>query len=299
MNGDGQVSADDAPRGERERLLVDALEEYRTARFAGCKLDREELMQRYAPVAKELADCLDGIDLVQDVATQIRSPNVTRSVLPSQTLGDFSILREIGRGGMGVVYEAEQLSLGRAVALKVLPFAAMLDEKQLQRFKNEAKAAATLNHPNIVPVHFVGTERSVHFYAMQLIDGLSLADIIDATQKKLSKSVQDPKVGPTAETQPIAKLSTAYSSDPCKYFETVADIGCHIARGAQPRPSGRSHPSRYKTRKHFGGQRWQTLGDGLRPSSYGFRCQHDGEWRCLGNRQVHEPGASEWRTAAG
>jgi serine/threonine-protein kinase len=67
-------------------------------------------------------------------------------------LGDFRILREIGRGGVGVVYEAEQITLGRRVALKVLPFAAMLGEQQLRRFKNEARAAATLKHPNIVSV---------------------------------------------------------------------------------------------------------------------------------------------------
>lgn len=94
------------------------------------------------------------------------------------TLGDFRIVREIGRGGMGVVYEAEQLSLGRRVALKVLPYAAMLDERQLQRFKNEARAAAGLHHPHIVPVHAVGCERGVHYYAMQYIEGQTLAEQI-------------------------------------------------------------------------------------------------------------------------
>src|SRR4051794_25821126 len=85
------------------------------------------------------------------------------------TLGDFRIIREVGRGGMGVVYEAVQLSLGRTVALKVLPFAAALDPRQLQRFKNEAQAAAGLHHTNIVPVFAVGCERGVYYYAMQLI----------------------------------------------------------------------------------------------------------------------------------
>ncbi len=85
---------------------------------------------------------------------------------------------EIGRGGMGVVYEAEQLSLQRRVALKVLPFAAALDPRRLQRFKNEALAAAHLRHENIVPVYAVGCERGVHFYAMQYIEGQSLASLI-------------------------------------------------------------------------------------------------------------------------
>ncbi len=87
-------------------------------------------------------------------------------------------MREIGRGGMGVVYEAQQLSLGRRVALKVFPFAAMLDPRQLQRFKNEAQAAASLDHPNIVSVYSVGCERGVHYYAMKYIDGQTLAEVI-------------------------------------------------------------------------------------------------------------------------
>src|SRR6185369_16961756 len=88
------------------------------------------------------------------------------------------ILREVGRGGMGVIYEAEQVSLRRRVALKVLPLAGMLDSRALQRFQNEARAAACLHHTNIVPVYFVGSERGVHFYAMQFIEGQTLAALI-------------------------------------------------------------------------------------------------------------------------
>jgi WD40 repeat protein/serine/threonine protein kinase len=97
--------------------------------------------------------------------------------LPAQ-LGDFRILREVGRGGMGVVYEAEQVSLGRRVALKVLPFAAALDPRRLRRFQLEAQAAACLHHTHIVPVYAVGLEQSVPYYAMQLIEGRSLAQVI-------------------------------------------------------------------------------------------------------------------------
>ena len=93
---------------------------------------------------------------------------------------------------MGVVYEAEQLSLRRRVALKVLPFAATMDPKQLQRFRNEAQAAASLHHEHIVPVHAVGCERGVHYYAMQFIDGHTLADLItgpeDLTARLPSRS---------------------------------------------------------------------------------------------------------------
>src|SRR6516162_4229003 len=93
-------------------------------------------------------------------------------------LGDFRIVREVGRGGMGIVYEAEQISLARRVALKVLPFAATMDPRHLQRFQNEARAAASLEHPHIVPVYGVGCERGVHYYAMKFIDGQSLAEVV-------------------------------------------------------------------------------------------------------------------------
>lgn len=94
------------------------------------------------------------------------------------SLGDFRIIRELARGGMGVVYEGEQISLRRRVALKVLPFAAMLDPRRLKRFQNEALAVAQLDHPNIVNVYGVGCDRGVHFYAMRYIDGRTLAEII-------------------------------------------------------------------------------------------------------------------------
>ena len=95
-----------------------------------------------------------------------------------ETIGDYRLLHEIGRGGMGIVYEAEQISLGRRVALKLLPLAGSLSSKQLQRFRNEARAAATLHHPHIVPVHEFGVENGVYFYVMQLIVGESLAELL-------------------------------------------------------------------------------------------------------------------------
>src|SRR5205807_183146 len=93
-------------------------------------------------------------------------------------LGDYRLIREIGRGGMGVVYEAEQISLARRVALKVLPMAAALDPRQLQRFRLEAQAAACLHHSHVVPIYAVGCEAGVYHYAMQYVEGQSLADVI-------------------------------------------------------------------------------------------------------------------------
>jgi hypothetical protein len=92
-------------------------------------------------------------------------------------LGDFPILREVGRGGMGVVCEARQISLNRGVALKILTLAATMGPRQLQRFQLEAQVAACLHHTNIVPIHAVGCERGMHSYAMQFIEGQNLAAI--------------------------------------------------------------------------------------------------------------------------
>ena len=88
-----------------------------------------------------------------------------------ERLGDFRIIREIGRGGMGVVFEAEQESLGRRVAVKVLPRQVLLDEKHLKRFEREARIAANLHHTNIVEVFGVGEQDGFHYYVMQYIRG--------------------------------------------------------------------------------------------------------------------------------
>src|SRR5262249_44653235 len=126
---------------------------------------------------------LDGLELVHAAAPALSGTDgslpLPDGAMPAQPLGDFQLIREVGRGGMGVVYEAIQLSLGRRVALKVLPFAATMDPRQLQRFRHEAQAAAMLHHSNVVPVFGVGRERGVHYYAMQLIEGRSLATMID------------------------------------------------------------------------------------------------------------------------
>src|SRR5205823_5429195 len=100
-------------------------------------------------------------------------------------LGDFRLVREVGRGGMGVVYEAVQVSLKRKVALKVLRFGPASDPEAMQRFQREAETVAGLHHTNIVPVFFVGCENGVHYYAMQYVEGQSLADVLASRQRQL------------------------------------------------------------------------------------------------------------------
>jgi WD40 repeat protein/serine/threonine protein kinase len=154
----------------------------------------EEYAQRYPQIADLLRQALPALQAMVPAASDAALS--TELLDPPQHLtgylGDFRILREIGRGGMGVVHEAEQISLGRRVALKVLPFAAAMDAKQLQRFKNEAQAAAHLHHTNIVPVYAVGCARGVHFYAMQYIEGQTVAALIRELRQLAGLEAPDP-----------------------------------------------------------------------------------------------------------
>ena len=162
-------------------LLDEIAEEFAERIGRGEPLDIEEYATRYPQLADVIREIFPAIAAVAasssaDFGEFIDKPRTERIV------GNFRLIRQIGRGGMGIVYEAEEISLHRRVALKILPFASVLDPKQLQRFKNEAQAAAGLHHPHIVPVYSVGTDRGVHYYAMQFVDGQDLATIIHERQ---------------------------------------------------------------------------------------------------------------------
>src|SRR5438105_9665598 len=107
--------------------VFQAVQEYMVALESGRKPDRDAFLARHPEIAPALSECLAGLDLLHTTGPKLRDPPLTAPTAePPTALGDFRIVREIGRGGMGVVYEAVQLSLGRRVALKVLPFAAAL-----------------------------------------------------------------------------------------------------------------------------------------------------------------------------
>ncbi|MDH3592995.1 MAG: serine/threonine protein kinase, partial [Planctomycetota bacterium] len=201
-----------------DKLLVQILDEYMAERRAGRAIPAQELVLRHPELAGDLADCLSCLDLVErGFAEKDPEPGAPEELVGG-ILGDFRIIREVGRGGMGVVYEAEQISLGRRVALKVLPFAAVFDDRQLQRFRNEAQAAAFLHHTNIVPVHAVGSERGVHYYAMQFIEGRSLAQIVDELRR-----------GPAEPSQPLSVITQGSDTRSVEYCRAVAKIGIQAA----------------------------------------------------------------------
>ncbi len=164
--------------------VVAALEAYLDALRSGRAWSRTEFLAQHFEISDVLDQCLSGLEFVHAAAVQLEqshpvSAGDLASAIPhSARLGDYRILREIGRGGMGVVYEAEQISLSRHVALKVLPFAAAIDPKQRQRFQIEAQAAAQLHHPHIVPIFSVGCDHGIHYYAMQFVEGRSLAAVL-------------------------------------------------------------------------------------------------------------------------
>ncbi len=151
--------------------LVRVLDQYLADLQAGKAPDKARLMAEHPDLARQLEDCLAGIEFVHRAAKPT-------TAAPTQ-LGDFRIIREVGRGGMGVVYEAEQQSLKRKVALKVLRFGVTADPEVMQRFQREAETVAHLHHTNIVPIHAVGCEQGVHYYAMQFIEGRSLAAVAE------------------------------------------------------------------------------------------------------------------------
>jgi tetratricopeptide (TPR) repeat protein len=152
----------------------------------------------------------------------------------NQRLGDFEIVRELGRGGMGVVYEARQVSLNRKVALKVLSGGLGLTGKAVQRFRREAEAAAQLHHTNIVPVYATGEQDGVHYYAMELIEGPSLDQVLRQLRGPTEPATPAPLAQTTAyEPNPgvahEAGLSASSLSSGGAYFDTVARMLAGVA----------------------------------------------------------------------
>ena len=255
-------STGDSDREERRNQVLLA---YVEALEAGREPDRSQLLAAHPDLRPDLEAFLAGHDEVARLTAPLRAaergdargPVGPPRDEPDDTppgigeLGDFRLLREVGRGGMGVVYEAEQISLRRRVALKVLPFAAAIDPRRLQRFKTEALAAAHVQHEKIVPVHAVGCERGVHYYAMQFIEGQSLAALIGelrrlrdehgsrrsrprgerddrSGRRRISPQPSRVAVGGEA-TLAATTISRERSSDRRRYFDRVAGLGRQAA----------------------------------------------------------------------
>lgn len=202
--------------GSVDDSLFDQIADEITDRFTrGETPDVEEFVSRYPQFAEVIRQLFPAL-----AALAVPSSTVfvdgDHHEQTERIIGDFRLIRQIGRGGMGIVYEAQQISLQRRVALKILPFASVLDPRQLQRFKIEAQAAAGLHHPHIVPVHSVGTDRGVHYYAMQYVDGQDLATVL----KQLRLSMIE---GQIAEIPAVTRADNVVSPQEAAGCDIVID----------------------------------------------------------------------------
>jgi serine/threonine-protein kinase len=187
-------------------LISDVAHEFAERLRRGERPTIDEYVQRYPDFAVQIRELFPALAMMEQfgsVAGPSADSNAARGAAPQQ-LGDYRILREIGRGGMGVVYEAVQESLGRHVAVKVLPMHAAGDGKQLERFRREAKAAAQLHHSNIVPVFAVGEHEGTPYYAMQFIQGQGLELVLQEVRR-----MRATHPAPAAEQAPAATPLTA------------------------------------------------------------------------------------------
>jgi WD40 repeat protein/serine/threonine protein kinase len=165
--------------------LVRLAEEFAERYPRGERPALTEYANRYPELAADIRDLFPALALIEEfgsVAGLPADPRAHTATSDGKTphqLGEYRILGEVARGGMGIVYEAEQVSLGRHVALKVLPFQGLLAPHHLEPVQREARAAANLHHSNIVPVFGIGEDRGVHYYAMQFIHGQGLDAVFD------------------------------------------------------------------------------------------------------------------------
>lgn len=202
-----QPNSDD-PGSTIDVEIAELLDRYLTDRERGTAVTKDQWLAQHPQHAKRLAECLDAAELFGGAVTGgFDLPD--EPVLP-ESIGDYEILRELGRGGMGVVYEAREKSLDRIVALKVMRFG-IVDPKALDRFRREAETAGALHHTNIVPVYATGREGDTSWYAMQRIEGESLAARLNRAREEQS----DPAVDQILEVgiQAADALSHAHERD--------------------------------------------------------------------------------------
>jgi len=226
-----------------EVRLVEVLDAYMAAAQEGRAPARDELLAQHPELAEDLEACLASLEFIRQAsltATPLLADSKAAEISEGEPgigdLGDFRLIAEVGRGGMGVVYEAVQRSLNRRVALKVLPFAAAMDPTQLRRFQTEALAAAQLHHTHIVPVYSVGCERGVHYYAMQFIEGQTLAQAI-AERRRMEETSPPPASRASADPADPGEPARRGSPDPAAGARRGSPDPAAGARRGSPDPA--------------------------------------------------------------
>src|SRR5262249_6675070 len=208
---DSTVSDQTSEQSANFVLLARLADEFAQRYRRGERPSLAEYVERYPDLADDIRELFPALVEVEQVKEDHHEAAGQEAAPPApalQQLGDFRILREVGKGGMGIVYEAEQVSLGRHVALKVLPKALLLDARAKQRFEREAKSAAKLHHTNIVPVFGVGEQDGLPYYVMQFIQGLGLDEVLEEL-KKLQRSNARTSTAPDPEPRRAGKEISA------------------------------------------------------------------------------------------
>jgi serine/threonine-protein kinase len=225
----------------RDYDLLDRLvEEFNDRLRKGQRPSLQEYCDRHPDLADDLRDLLPALAQLEQAKDGLAQEAEAAPAAPAlQHLGDFRILREVGHGGMGVVYEAEQLSLGRRVALKVLTDRLMREDRQKRRFEREARAAARLHHTNIVPVFGTGEAEGVPYYVMQFIQGMGLDAVVEELRRLSPGSgpMPPPADSPAApRTQPARRVARSLLSGEFAGAEEGA-TQAHVAAPAGPDPA--------------------------------------------------------------
>jgi serine/threonine protein kinase len=181
------ASSSSSDRDPLEQLAAEFLDRRR----GGEPVSPSEYAEQYPQWAEQIIEFFPALEVMEglkpgsgDPTDSFAGQTETAGTPRLEQLGEYRILREIGHGGMGVVYEAIQESLGRRVALKILPMHGRIDAIQMHRFQLEARSAARLHHASIVPVYGVGEAGGIHYYAMQYIPGHGL-DVILSDLRRL------------------------------------------------------------------------------------------------------------------
>jgi serine/threonine protein kinase len=186
----------------------------------------EDFAQQYPDWADDLRELLPMVSAMESAKTKVMDkviPFFETGTL--ERLGEYRLLREIGRGGMGIVYAAEQESLERTVAVKVLPRQSLANQVQVQRFHREARTAAGLHHPHIVSVYGVGEQDDYHYYVMELIDGVSLDRVIHSLNE-----LKPASEGTLATV--CNEVLSAGARDP-EFWRAVASVGIQAGEALQ------------------------------------------------------------------
>ncbi|MCP4189175.1 MAG: serine/threonine protein kinase [Planctomycetaceae bacterium] len=177
-----ELTAENPHRDPVEELAAEFVERRRD----GDRITIDDFARAHPDFAEEIQELFPAIVAMERLNRRVQHdsrPLVSKQEINIEQLGDFRVIGEIARGGMGIVYEAEQVSLGRRVAVKVLPKQALRGEKDVQRFHREAQTSSKLHHTNIVPVFGVGEQDGMHYIVMQCIQGVGLDEIISELKR--------------------------------------------------------------------------------------------------------------------